>query len=265
MPGSSQGDSTGNTEITEEKAKNGTNGSKSRQEPQDFEFPYNLSTTWAVWYDRPSSKPKATNRAEYVSSMKHIYEFGTVKSFWGLYNHLNLGKMPVGANLRIFKNNIQPTWEDPKNREGGNWILVPRIQQGSRESVATVLYKELLLAMIGGDLDQLVNGIVLSIKTKDTIIQLWCESNKSKHYNRVQAVASEVLNHYCKHLLEEPDSLQWTWRPHPTAQIEEKKDRKRKGNKDVQEDDTLNDMALPTDNRGSCGECLRTWHTCSVQ
>jgi len=108
-----------------------------------------------------------------------------VKTFWGLYNHLNLDKMPVGSNLRVFKSHIQPVWEvrsalatvfahcvvlpaalkshigwiyisrqDHLNKEGGNWIVVPR----PRDVTGVLVFKELLLSIIGGDLDKSVNG-----------------------------------------------------------------------------------------------------------
>jgi len=223
----------------------------------DWSFPYMLANKWNVWYDRPGKKQP---RGDFNTSMKHIYQFDSVKAFWGLYNHLDLREMPVGANIRIFKHDIQPTWEDPQNRQGGNWILVPKNQDGQVSQV----FKELLLALIGGDLAKHVNGIVMSKKAKDVIIQIWIKKKEKR--DSVKRTVLTALEAYWK---TDPDARKnvekndvWTWRAHPTASLSMK-----------DEDDTENDSANSTiplgkeAERGHCGECLRTWKSdgCSVQ
>lgn len=232
------------------KAKKGADAS-----PGDWSFPYMLANKWNVWYDRPAAKKQ--QRGEFNTSMKHIYQFDSVKAFWGLYNHLDLHKMPVGANIRIFKHDIQPTWEDPQNRQGGNWILVPK------GDIARQVFKELLLALIGGDLAKYVNGIVMSTKAKDVIIQIWIKKKEKK--DSVKRDVFAALEAYWK---AEPDGRRqfekndvWTWRAHPTASLS------------LKDEDTENDSLNSTiplgkeAERGHCGECLRTWKSdgCSVQ
>jgi len=121
-----------------------------------------------VWYDKKEKKSESFGGLN-GGAMKQVYKFGSVKEFWGLYNHLNLDRMPSGANLRVFKSSVQPVWEDSANRDGGNWILVPK----PREHAVTV-FRELLLSIIGGDLDRLVNGIVLSVKVARTAVLQTC-------------------------------------------------------------------------------------------
>merc|ERR1712070_19251 len=70
-------------EATEGKTKKVQNGKKSKSEsaqgPGDWSFPYRLASEWSVWYDRPSAKK--VNRSDYSGSMKHIYQFDSVKAF----------------------------------------------------------------------------------------------------------------------------------------------------------------------------------------
>jgi len=237
-------------------------GEVKESDGQDFEFPYRLASEWNVWYDRPGMK-KPTKEA-YNNLMKQIYQFDSVKAFWGLYNHLKLEKMPAGANLRIFKSHIQPTWEDPKNKDGGNWILVPR----PRETAAILVFKEILLSMIGGDLDPIVNGIVLSIKAKDIILQLWCPSNIPKKYNKVQKVAMTTLSQYCAGLVAEkpgrPSPLEWTWRAHPTATSTPVKKKSNAEGSEPDENMGAAEASLGEHSRGSCGECIGRWNACAV-
>lgn len=250
-----------NGKPNEEATKKTKNSKSDKQEPAavsgpgDWSFPYRLASEWSVWYDKPAQKKQS--RTDYNSSMKHIYQFDSVKAFWGLYNHLNLDKMPVGANLRIFKSNIQPTWEDDKNREGGNWILVPRGEGRDQRAPGLLVFKELLLAIIGGDLDNLVNGIVLSIKAKDIIIQIWLQSTGPRRRNKVRTIAEGALKQYCPQFVDEPGKprLEWTWRAHPTATLLKKPG-------DVDEEGEV-DVPQGEGSRGSCGECLQN-RSCAV-
>jgi len=248
--------------------KGGGSKAKKDESEQVFEFPYKLASEWNVWYDRPQSK-KPTKEA-YNNLMKQIYQFDSVKAFWGLYNHLNLEKMPTGSNLRIFKSHIQPTWEDEENRGGGNWILVPR----PREHVAIPVFKELLLSMIGGELDPIVNGVVLSIKAKDTIIQLWCPRNVPAKYNKVQKLAKQTLDTYIPKLVTKIEGrtnpLEWSWRAHPVtaaAPAANKKKSVSEGGEDPEETmgsaEPQSQVGLP-EARGSCGECIGRWNACTV-
>ena len=70
---------------------------------------YQLPSSWCVYYDKVTK-----GKAGFVKAgeMQLVYHFDTVKSFWGLYHRLELEKMPVGANLRCFKDDIGPVWED---------------------------------------------------------------------------------------------------------------------------------------------------------
>jgi len=259
-------------DVNDEETRPKPPGSKrdAAQPSQDFEFPYRLANEWVVWYN--SAQKKSASSKEFVASfqqMKHVFEFDSVKSFWGLYNHIDFKKMPVGANLRIFKKPIQPTWEDPRNVNGGTWHLVPRLYGGQRDPPPAILvYKELLLAMIAGDLGPLINGIVLSVKSQDTIISLWCESNRSKKYNKVKSVAMQILHHYCTPLIEGSDGggasvdtrLEWTWRAHPNARAEDPTRKKKKGQGELLRE-------VSGENRGACGECLggQRFNACTVQ
>ena len=218
----------------------------------DWAFPYKLASSWTVWYDKKEKK-------DFGNAMKQIYGFSSVKEFWGLVNHLNLERMPSGANLRIFKSEIQPVWEDPQNRDGGNWIIVPK----PREMALTV-FRELLLSIIGGDLDRCVNGIVLSVKTKDIILQLWLPTCREKVRKKVQDRADAILKQHCAQLTGncKVQNVDWTWRAFPTASMLPPTDEARAAEK------AKADMGMPGDShkqgRGMCGECVGKYN-CSIQ
>ncbi len=45
------------------------------------------------------------------------------QDFWRYWNNLlDLTKLPEHSNLRMFKSNIMPTWEDTANKRGGKFV-----------------------------------------------------------------------------------------------------------------------------------------------
>ena len=198
------------------------------------------------------------DKSGFTNAMKKIHSFDSVKGFWGLFNYLNLDKMPVGANLRFFKDGIQPTWEDPRNKNGGNLIVVTKPRE-----LATVVFKEILLSIIGGDLDSYVNGIVLSVKAKDIIVQVWLPDTKTRKQKKVQDVATKALSVNCKELNgSKVAKVEWSWRAHPTAKSLAPLQQRRTCS--LADDDPVT-TSVPGggDKRGMCGECVGTYR-CAI-
>ena len=96
----------------------------------------------------------------------------TVEHFWRVYDHVS---RPAAINttgqttFHLFKQGIKPTWEDPNNCRGGAWIV--RLRKG----LAARFWEELLLAMIGEQLDagNEICGAKLSVRYNEDIISLW--------------------------------------------------------------------------------------------
>jgi len=166
--------------------------------------------------------------------------------------------MPVGANLRVFKSDIQPVWEDDANKDGGNWLLVP----SPKEVIGVAVFKELLLAIIGGELDAHVNGIVLSMKPNAIVTQLWLPNARLRNRNQVQKIANNALKKNCPRIFTDEEipvkpTIEWTWRVHPTAAVvlkplaegERASDRGRSC-------DVIPGEGLGPGQRGMCGECM---------
>lgn len=44
--------------------------------------------------------------------------------FFSIYNHIKLAsELKVGCDYSLFKQGISPMWEDPRNENGGRWLL----------------------------------------------------------------------------------------------------------------------------------------------
>jgi translation initiation factor 4E len=74
-------------------------------------------------------------------------------------------------------------WEDDGNKNGG------KISVKLKKDYTTIIWEEIVLALIGGVLPQLikdeVNGVVVSIRKEYNILQLWF-----RNYN--QTIISEI-------------------------------------------------------------------------
>jgi len=134
----------------------------------DFNIKHPLQRCWTMWYDNPGGRSAWT-----MDRFKKISAVTTVEDFWRMYNNI----MPPsglcnGSNYHLFKEDIQPMWEDEHNRHGGKWIVI--FPKGRKDSLDEYwLY--LLLAMIGEsfhDLDE-VCGAVVSVRKNQSELALW--------------------------------------------------------------------------------------------
>eukprot|EP01105_Mastigella_eilhardi_P024567 TRINITY_DN643_c2_g2_i3.p1 TRINITY_DN643_c2_g2~~TRINITY_DN643_c2_g2_i3.p1 ORF type:complete len:1081 (-),score=322.65 TRINITY_DN643_c2_g2_i3:39-3260(-) len=143
-----------------------------------------LEHEWVIWYDRGGVKGQT--QAQYESSIKEIGSFGTVEEFWRYWNNVFEGRrFPDGSNVRVFKNGIRPTWEDPSNVSGGKWVVHCHKQVTANITTAAVL------AVIG---EQLPNsheicGLVASFRSGIDSVSVW----NSKFDRAIVSCTSEKL------------------------------------------------------------------------
>jgi translation initiation factor 4E len=79
-----------------------------------------LSTAWSFWCRLPA-KEKHT---DYSKDTVMIAPFNDISSFWAIYSRLKRpAEMPNSADMHLFRDGIQPFWEDPGNCNGGKWIV----------------------------------------------------------------------------------------------------------------------------------------------
>ncbi|EER08931.1 eukaryotic translation initiation factor 4e, putative [Perkinsus marinus ATCC 50983] len=148
-------------EVVEEKAKEGTP----------------LFDTFTIWYDPgvsgggASCKPAGPRDSEeYTRGLIRLGDVDTVEGFWQFWNSIDLMKLPKFSTISVFKNGIQPAWEDEHNQEGGRWVVKGLCRSDSKE-----YYSTCVLALLGNlfTAPQKMNGIVLSVRPRGNSIALW--------------------------------------------------------------------------------------------
>ncbi|GAB1603093.1 eukaryotic translation initiation factor 4E-like [Argonauta hians] len=139
-----------------------------------------LQFKWALWFYK-NDKTK-----NWVSNLKLVTTFDTVEDFWSLYNHVQrASKIPYGCDYSMFKDGIQPMWEDKQNQRGGRWVINLNRQQ--RPSELDHLWQETLLCLIGEAFDEMsfiVCGAVVSVRNKGNKLGLWTRDAGNEDANK---------------------------------------------------------------------------------
>ncbi|XP_032885943.1 eukaryotic translation initiation factor 4E type 1B [Amblyraja radiata] len=135
-----------------------------------------LQNRWTLWfYKNDKSKPWQAN-------LHLVTKFDTVEDFWALYNHIQLAsRLMSGCDYSLFKDGIEPMWEDSRNKYGGRWLITLSKQQRMLE--LDRFWLETLLCLIGEAFDEHSNdvcGAVINIRAKGDKIAIWTRDTENQ-------------------------------------------------------------------------------------
>jgi translation initiation factor 4E len=139
--------------------------------------PHVLQHKWSLWFDNPKLKK---DNESWEENLKKVHTFGTVEEFWCLFNNVIAPtKLALGSNFHVFKDGIQPMWEDATNKDGGKWVLsIPK----QRRKNVDMWWMYSILMMIGENLNDEcdVCGAVVSLRKNQDRIALWTKSARKE-------------------------------------------------------------------------------------
>ncbi|XP_019739454.1 eukaryotic translation initiation factor 4E-1A-like [Hippocampus comes] len=138
-------------------------------ESPDSYIKHPLQNRWALWFFK-NDKSKT-----WQANLRLISKFDTVEDFWALYNHIQLSSnLMSGCDYSLFKDGIEPMWEDERNRRGGRWLITLSKQQ--RKADLDRFWLETLLCLVGEAFDDHsddVCGAVINVRSKGDKIAIW--------------------------------------------------------------------------------------------
>jgi len=153
--------------------------------------PYPLKHEWVFWHDR--NNPNA-NEEEWEDQLKEIADINTVQTFWQVYNNTPFSTLPLRDSLHLFKKNVKPIWEDPRNKNGGAWTF--RVPKANSQEFS----KEVQMMAIGEILQEVVErgddicGVSISVRFNSHLIMIWNrDGNNQKSIDAILARALESL------------------------------------------------------------------------
>lgn len=131
---------------------------------------YNLKNKWVLWYH--SLKNKSWDNKSYIKviEIKSLYDYKLLEEIMRI-NHLQNGM------FFLMKNDIFPTWEDPKNRMGGCISF-------KYDNNILNEWLKILLVCITEDLseyDNEINGLSISPKKEFNIFKVWIKDDKKDY------------------------------------------------------------------------------------
>ena len=131
---------------------------------------YNLKNKWVLWYH--SLKNKSWDNKSYIKviEIKSLYDYKLLEEIMRI-NHLQNGM------FFLMKNDIFPTWEDPKNRMGGCISF-------KYDNNILNEWLKILLVSITDDLSEYnneINGLSISPKKEFNIFKVWIKDDKKDY------------------------------------------------------------------------------------
>ncbi|KAJ6318795.1 hypothetical protein OIU76_014196, partial [Salix suchowensis] len=96
------------------------------------------------------------------------------KNSGGLYEQVfKPSKLPGNADFHLFKDGIEPKWEDPVCASGGKWSVT-----SSRKDNLDTMWLETMMALIGEQFDEAdeICGVVASVRQRQDKLALWTKA-----------------------------------------------------------------------------------------
>jgi len=148
-----------------------------------------LQNAWTLWFF------KNDKSRSWEENQRPIITVTTVEDFWALYNHIEVAsKLPIGSDYSLFKEGIFPDWEDPRNQDGGRWII--SLDKRNKQILDTH-WLETIFFLIGEHADQhayQVNGAVINIRMKADKLAVWlADASQSESVLKIGKMLKERL------------------------------------------------------------------------
>jgi len=161
-----------------------------------------LQNVWSVWEHR-----KAAAAGDYGSNMTKICTFNTIEGFWRFMNFTPCpsdtfttdgGASKFGSRdvegISVFKKDIRPEWEDPKNMHGGEFFIRKSMSAAQLDQ----WWEDLLLGTVGETIDptDVITGVRIvdkSLKGKLAYrLEVWFECNNESDPNLLEAIKENI-------------------------------------------------------------------------
>jgi len=149
-----------------------------------------LQNAWTLWFF------KNDKSRTWEENQRPIITVTTVEDFWSLYNHIEVAsKLPAGADYSIFKEGIFPDWEDPRNQDGGRWII--SLDKKFKQELLDTYWLEIIFFLIGEHADQhahQVNGAVVNVRMRTDKLAVWlADASHGESIMRIGRMLKERL------------------------------------------------------------------------
>ena len=169
--------------IEEPKIEEENKNTQSNQEPQkNNEIPLPLNSTWTFWY---ASRKEKDHHIPYSDRLTKIAEFSTLQDFFKYYLYLKpVYDIERNVDIGLFKEGYKPLWECCP--DSGCWLL--RFKRTADLKEINLKWEKVVLSLITEQFDEPhMLGAVLSIRGRETIIEIWFNYFK---YDKIKSMVA---------------------------------------------------------------------------
>ena len=169
-----------NNPETEETKKliSNPNENKINENPE----PLPLNSTWTFWY---ASRKEKDHHIPYSDRLTKIAEFNTIQDFFKYYLYLKpVYEIERNVDIGLFKEGYKPLWECCP--DSGCWLL--RFKRTADLKEINLKWEKVVLSLITEQFDEPhMLGAVLSIRGRETIIEIWFNYFK---YDKIKSMVA---------------------------------------------------------------------------
>lgn len=122
-----------------------------------------FKTNWIFWIRDPMSSDWTIN------SYKNIFKIKNIHDFWSIFDNVYLFDFSK-YDIFIMREGIEPTWEDPKNMNGGSCSFRIELKNVNK------MWELLCMYMMNENLTsepENINGLSFCTKNNWIIIKIW--------------------------------------------------------------------------------------------
>ena len=152
-----------------------------------------LNSEWTFWY---ASRKEKDHHIPYEARLTESSSFSTLEDFFKTYLYLKpTNEIDRNNDIGLFKKGYQPLWESCP--DSGFWFY--RFKRTDDEKDINYKWERILFSLIGEQFDEVnILGAVLSIRGRETIIELWfnyfgyekIKNNVAKKFREVLSIDS---------------------------------------------------------------------------
>ena len=142
-----------------------------------------LNSTWIFWY---ASRKEKDHHIPYGERLKKMAEFNTLQDFFKYYLYLKpVNEIDRNVDIGLFKEGYQPLWESCP--DSGCWLL--RFKRTADLKEINLKWEKVLFSLISEQFEEPhMLGAVLSIRGRETIIEIWFNYFKYEKIKNMIAV-----------------------------------------------------------------------------
>ena len=152
---------------------------------------HKLSHKYTFWF-RISKNAFKKEENEYIPKNKKIAKFDSIEDFWEIYQHLKKpDNCQEGIELKMFKDNIEPKWDNDSNKNGGKMTLL------CNKDYTSIIWEEIILNIIGNifpkNILDNINGIIFCSKSKYNTIQIWFKEYNQDYCHELEQCIRDMI------------------------------------------------------------------------